>query len=295
MIMRKFRYLLALLALVSSSAAFAQWNPDLPPTRDNINQVDKGDDIQGRLRATIEIPVFKNFSVEVSEQVRLKDTFGQVDKFVTSVGVGYKPWKFLKFGADYSFVNERTSDTEEIEDDLGNILTKEIKGWHNQHRFNVDVTGSVRFGDVKISLRERVRFNFRTDDVIKHEHADPFISLRSRLKFAYDLRNSRWEPYVFGEVYNTLNALRPVENYKNPNNVSWKDSGSKYDNYINRIRVAAGTEFKINNYTRSDFYYMCHFNTSYEARYKNNKGDLKDWRKEKGIAHVIGIDYKFKL
>ncbi len=293
--MRKFRYLLALVALVTSTAAFAQWDSNQLPTRENARYVDKGDDVQGRFRAAIEIPIFKNFSAEVSEQVRLKDTFGQVDKFVTSVGVGYKPWSFLKFGVDYSFVNERKIDVEEVEDDLGNIFEKETKGWLNQHRFNVDVTGSVRVGDVKISLRERVRFNFRTDDVIKYEHADPFISLRSRLKFAYDIRNSRWEPYVYGELYNTLNALRPVQNYKNVGNASWKDSGSKYDNYINRIRVAAGTEFKINNYNRIDFYYMCHFNTSYEARYKNNKGDLKDWRKEQGIAHVIGIDYKFKL
>lgn len=295
--MKKLRYLFALAALLSCSVAVAQWNPDLPPTRDNINKIDKGDDVQARLRAAIEIPLIdKKLSLEVSEQVRLKDTFGQVDKFVTSVGLGYKPWKFLKFGVDYSFVNERQIDSETLVDDMDNEYVKETKSWLNQHRMNVDVTGSVRFGQVKLSLRERVRFNFRTDDVIKYEHADPFISLRSRLKVAYDLRNSRWEPYVFGELYNTLNALKPVQNYKNPNSgAAWKDSGSKYDNYINRIRVAVGTEFKINDYNRMDFYYMCHFNTSYEARYKNNKGDLKDWRQEKGIAHVIGIDYKFKL
>ena len=287
---------MALAALLSCGVAFAQWNPDLAPTRDNINKVDKGDDVQARLRAAIEIPLFKNFTAEVGEQVRFKDDLGQVDKFVTSVGIGYKPWKFLKFGADYSFVNEQKIDTEIMTDDAGDQYMKDIKSWLNFHRVNVDVTGSLRLGQVKLSLRERVRFNFRTDDVIKYEHADPFISLRSRLKLAYDLRNSRWEPYVFGEVYNTLNALRPVQNYKNPNSgATWKDSGSKYDNYINRIRVAAGTEFKINNHNRLDFYYMCHFNTSYEARYKTNKGDLKDWRQEKGVAHVIGIDYKFKL
>ena len=294
--MRKLRYLFTLTALLACSVAFAQWNPDLAPTRDNINKVDKGDDLQARVRASIEIPIFKTLSVEVGEQVRFKDTFGQVDKFVTSVGLGYKPWRFLKFGVDYSFVNEQKFDTEILTDDSGAEYAKDVKSWLNFHRVNVDVTGSVRFGQVKLSLRERVRFNFRTDDPIKYEHADPFITLRSRLKVAYDLRNSRWEPYVFGELYNTLNALRPVRNYLNPNSgATWKDSGSKYDNYINRIRLAAGTEFKINNYNRLDFYYMCHFNTSYEARYKNNKGDLKDWRQEKGIAHVIGIDYKFKL
>ena len=104
---------------------------------------------------------------------------------------------------------------------------------------------------------------------------------------AYDIFQSRWEPYAFVELYTTLNAPAPVPNYK--------EYPLKRDNYINRIRLAAGTEFKINNHNRLDFYYMCHFNTSYEARYKNNKGDLKDWRQEKGVAHVIGIDYKFKL
>ena len=186
----------------------------------------------------------------------------------------------------YGFVNERTSKTD---NDTG---FKTID-WQIRHRLNFDVTGSVRLGAVKLSLRERVRVQFRADSVNKYEHPNPEITLRSRLKGAVDLRNGRWEPYAFAEVYTTLNAPAAVVNYLN--------SPLKYSNYINRVRLGLGTEMKLSNSSKLDFYYMVHFNRSYEARYKGiskdptNDGDLKSWKLEKKCAHVIGIDYKFKL
>ena len=138
-----------------------------------------------------------------------------------------------------------------------------------------------------------MRVQFRGDSVNKYEHPNPEITLRSRLKGAVDLRNGRWEPYAFAEVYTTLNAPAAVVNYLN--------SPLKYSNYINRVRLGLGTEMKLSNSSKLDFYYMVHFNRSYEARYKGiskdptNDGDLKSWKLEKKCAHVIGIDYKFKL
>ena len=255
--------------------------------QDQVSLVETSEsDVQLRLGAGLEVPIGRKWEFAWSEQARLHNNLANFDKIISSVGFGYKPWKFLKLEAQYGFVNERTSKTD---NDTG---FKTID-WQIRHRLNFDVTGSVRLGAVKLSLRERVRVQFRGDSVNKYEHPNPEITLRSRLKGAVDLRNGRWEPYAFAEVYTTLNAPAAVVNYLN--------SPLKYSNYINRVRLGLGTEMKLSNSSKLDFYYMVHFNRSYEARYKGiskdptNDGDLKSWKLEKKCAHVIGIDYKFKL
>ena len=255
--------------------------------QDAISLVESSEsDVQLRVGAGLEVPIGRKWEFAWSEQMRLHNNLANFDKVVSSVGFGYKPWKVLKFEAQYGFVNERTSKTD---NDTG---FKTID-WQIRHRLNADITGSVRLGNVKLSLRERVRVQFRGDSVNKYEHVNPEITLRSRLKGALKLRNDRWEPYAFAEVYTTLNAVGAVGNYlRDP---------IHYSNYINRVRVGLGTEMKLSNSSKLDFYYMVHFNRSYEARYKGiskdptNDGDLKSWRLEKKCAHVIGIDYKFKL
>ena len=255
--------------------------------QDQVSLVETSEsDVQLRLGAGLEVPIGRKWEFTWNEQARLHNNLANFDKIISSVGFGYKPWKFLKLEAQYGFVNERTSKTD---NDTG---FKTID-WQIRHRLNFDVPGSVRLGAVKLSLRERVRVQFRADSVNKYEHPNPEITLRSRLKGAVDLRNGRWEPYAFAEVYTTLNAPAAVVNYLN--------SPLKYSNYINRVRVGLGTEMKLSNSSKLDFYYMVHFNRSYEARYKGiskdptNDGDLKSWKLEKKCAHVIGIDYKFKL
>ena len=255
--------------------------------QDQVSLVETSEsDVQLRLGAGLEVPIGRKWEFTWNEQARLHNNLANFDKIISSVGFGYKPWKFLKLEAQYGFVNERTSKTD---NDTG-IKTID---WQIRHRLNFDVTGSVRLGAVKLSLRERVRVQFRGDSVNKYEHPNPEITLRSRLKGAVDLRNGRWEPYAFAEVYTTLNAPAAVVNYLN--------SPLKYSNYINRVRLGLGTEMKLSNSSKLDFYYMVHFNRSYEARYKGiskdptNDGDLKSWKLEKKCAHVIGIDYKFKL
>ncbi|MBE6200064.1 MAG: DUF2490 domain-containing protein [Rikenellaceae bacterium] len=243
-------------------------------------EVKLDDDIQARFRAILDVPLAKNLSLEWSEQVRMHNNVSDVDKILSSLGLNYKVLPWLKVGASYSFVNVRDAE-------LNAATGAEEVEWKNRHLVNVDVTGSYKVGRVKLSLRERVRFNFRTDSVNKYEHPDPFISLRSRLKAAYDIRQCRWEPYAYVELYTTLNARNAVPNYKNYN--------VAYKQYINRIRFSVGTEFKINNYHRLDIYYRFHLNQGYDARYKANKGDLKSWTHEKQNCHVFGLDYKFKL
>lgn len=258
--MKKFLIVLASAATALSAAA-----QTLPLTESSTS------DVQGRFRAGLTVPIGKSVNVQWSEQLRLGDNFGSVEKVVSSLGVDYKPLSFLKLGAEYCFVNEHDA----------------VEGWDIRHRLNLDVAGSYRAGRVKLSLRERVRLRFRSDSVNRFEKPDPFVTLRSRVKAAYDIRHSRWEPYAYAELYVTLNAPAPVGNFKT--------DAFSHDNYINRVRLAVGTEYKIDKRNRLDFYYMVHFNREFRARYKAGSGDMKEWSLAKQCNHVFGIDYNFKL
>ncbi len=258
--MKKFLIVLASAAMTLSAAA-----QTLPLTESSTS------DVQGRFRAGLTVPIGKSVNVQWSEQLRLGDNFGSVEKVVSSLGVDYKPLPFLKLWAEYCFVNEHDA----------------VEGWDIRHRLNLDVAGSYRAGRVKLSLRERVRLRFRSDSVNRFEKPDPFVTLRSRVKAAYDIRHSRWEPYAYAELYVTLNAPAPVGNFKT--------DAFSHDNYINRVRLAVGTEYKIDKRNRLDFYYMVHFNREFRARYKAGSGDMKEWSLAKQCNHVFGIDYNFKL
>lgn len=292
---KSLRLLMLVVSLMGCATLYAQNEIPIPTEPATVQ---KDDDVQARFRAILDIPLANNLSLEWSEQVRMHNNVSDIDKVVSSVGVNYKALPWLKIGASYGFINVRD---EEFDKKTNTNLVK----WENRHMVNVDVTGSYKVGRVKLSLRERVRFNFRTDSINPYEHANPAISLRSRLKAAYDIRQCRWEPYAYVELYTTLNAPDAVPNYT--------EYTQAFKQYISRVRFSVGTEFKINNYHRLDIYYRFHMNQGYDIRYKKS-GDLKTnhtynpkgevilkapedmgWRHEKQNCHVFGIDYKFKL
>ena len=118
-------------ALLGCTALFAQQNT-LPVA---LQEQQLDDDIQVRARAILEIPLAKSLSLEWSEQVRMHNNVSDVDKILSTVGVGYKALPWLKLGASYSFVNVRDAEM--------NTVTKvEEVEWKMRHLVNVDVTGS---------------------------------------------------------------------------------------------------------------------------------------------------------
>ena len=227
-------------------------------------------DLQGRFRLALEIPIAEKLKLTWSEQMRTKESFSQLDKMLSAFTLDYSPWRHLGFEGEYVFVNERKGD----------------ELWKVKHRFNLAVIGKLSVGRFDLSLRERVRFVVRSYDTDEFVTPNPFTTLRTRLKVDY--RNeSRWKPYVYAELYHTLNAPAAVDNRLS--------DALEYDNYINRLRLCVGSTMKINSHNSVDFYYMVHFNRSQSAAYNDLSGDLTSRTLKKVCAHVIGIDYKFKL
>ena len=257
--MRKFWVLMAAVAI--SVGAFAQQNIPLVESEDS--------DLQGRFKVAMDIPISEKVKLTWGEQLRVKDSFGSMDKILSSLTVGYTPWNFLQLGTEYAFVNEKKGDD-----------------WRTKHRWNIDITEKATVGRFEFSLRERVRMEFRGYEANKYESPNPFTSLRTRLKVAYK-NQSRWKPYTYVEVYATLNSPAKVYNYLT--------DPMERDNYCNRVRLVFGSEMKINEKNKMDFHYMINFNRSYKTSYDASLGNLQSWALEKVAAHVICVDYKFSL
>lgn len=237
------------------------------PTKSTTN------DFRGRVEGVFEWEPVKNMTVEAGVQLRLNNDLGSVDRFQTAVGIGYEVNKYFDFGAEYNLINN---------------YDHEVRNWEKpRHRLNVNLRGTVKAGRVELSLRERLQTTFRTDSVNRYEKMNPEIVLRSRIMAEYNIRHSRWSPYLLFELNNTLNAPKVVENYK--------EAALRTDNYITRYRAGVGAKFRISRHHRLDFYYYFDYDRGYDIDYKGNKGDLKGYVQENEFRHTFGISYKFKL
>ncbi|MBO7265615.1 MAG: DUF2490 domain-containing protein [Alistipes sp.] len=233
--------------------------------------VANSNDLRGRVEGAFEWEFAKDLSLEASVQMRLKSDFSTVDRIQSGVGLTYEPTKYFNFGADYFLINGH-----------------DPEGWDKpRHRVNVNAEGSVKAGRFEFSLRERVQTTFRTDSVNRYEKMNPEIMLRSKLTVEYNIRHSRWTPYLMFELNNTLNAPKVVGNYKS--------DPLAIDNYVSRYRAGVGAKFKVTKKHRLDFYYYFDYNRSYDIGYKGNKGALKEYVQENECRHIFGISYKFKL
>ena len=236
-----------------------------------IPGVTNDSDVRGRLGGAFVWEVAKDLSLEASLEMRLKNDFSTVDRIQTGIGLEYEACKYFNIGADYQLIN-----------------THEPGTWERpRHRANLNLEGNVKVGRFEFSLRERLQTTFRTDSVNRYEKMNPELILRSRLTAEYNIRHSKWTPYLLFELNNTLNSPAVVLNYK-------RDPYS-IDNYITRYRAGVGAKFRVSRNHRLDFYYYFDYDRSYNIDYKGNKGDLKSVVQENEMRHIFGISYKFKL
>ena len=155
------KFLLLITTTLLALGAMAQ--PSIPSLAESSDS-----DLQARFKASMEIPLSDKWSLTWGEQLRLKNTLGDIDKVLSSLTLDYEPWRFLEVGTEYAFVNER----------------KGADDWRIKHRINFNVTGKLKLGRFDLSLRERIRFVVRSYDTNEFETPDPFTTLRTRLKAA---------------------------------------------------------------------------------------------------------------
>ena len=252
----------------------------------------------------------KQLELSLEGEYRTQDMSSQSERISTGIGLSYKNKKvpFLKTDVGYSVmsmyglgettIKYRTDDEDDDEGDEGNNLVPKHKNvdspyWYTRHRATVSLTGSVKWGRFKFSLRERYQFTHRMRSYCDRErwYYNPFHELfpdeipeyfvdddpesedysymtdtksakndhklRSRFAVSYDIKNCPLSPFAEVEVYNQL------------------DNSFAYD----KIRYTIGAEYKINKEHKLTLYYRCQ--------------DYADM--DEVINHVLGVGYAFEF
>ena len=125
-------------------------------------------------------------------------------------------------------------------DDIGSYTAPSYFGF--RHRFNLKLTGSYQISNVSLSLREMWQYTYRGEKNIPCHYDDSGDPrqftvhgtgksvLRSMLTVTYKIPNSRFSPFLSGEIFN-----------------SWKYTEGRYK---------AGTGLKIDAHNSVQLYYM---------------------------------------
>lgn len=128
--------------------------------------------------------------------------FKRMDTFFSRTSVGYKVLPWLKVGVNY--IPSCNADNE----------------W--KHYGEVDLVGTLKSGNFKVSIRERYRHGFT---------GKATNELRSRLKVAYSIPNSNFGVYLAPEVF------------------TWEDKWKKTRHYV-------ACTYDITDHIQAEGYYM---------------------------------------
>lgn len=265
--MKRIHILIAALMLVPSVSRAQQ------------ETVDVGNDIRGRFSVEIDRKLAKGLHVFAEGEVRAYDNFGTFKRYSGSLGMSYKINSYLKTGVSYTFFNQVNGTGE----------------WVPRHRMNMDLTGSLKTGFWRFSLRERVQVTNKTGSLNPYQTVRNQVALRSRLKASYR-GFSAIEPYAFVEVRNVLNDPRCSATYSLSTETYSDYQFLGYDDvYLNRVRSALGLEWSLSLQHTLDFFLFGDWCKEKEVDTNKEGTKLKSLTWEKGFNTTIGVTYKFSF
>lgn len=281
---RKILPALALLALLCSPFAALRAQTD----------VDLDSEFGGRLSLAVDKKLARGLHLRLEEEIRMDNNFGSFDRFHTTLGLNYKVNDYLKVGLGYAMINPYST---------ANSAFKS-----SRHRVMVDATGSIRFGDWRLSLKERFQATYRTGDMNLYQNPRTAMTLKSRLKLQYKGMR-RMEPYAYVEVRNTLNA--PVVNatYNSATDTwgyysdgTFTQKGAEgwflegFDGvYINRLRGGLGVDYRLSRSSSLDICLMADrvMDKVVDANAEGTK--LKSYTRETGFVGWLTVGYCYSF
>lgn len=250
-------------------------------------------DLRARTGFGVSVNLARRLSMEWEEELRMKSNIGELDRIYSTVALAWKVNDHLKIAPEYSLVNLRDTHNSGESD--------QYTDWDMRHRVALNVTGSVKAGQWKFSLRERPQLMIRTDSLNSMEKVANQFALRSRVMAEYSLRRYPLKPYVFVEVTNTLNTPDRYEGVATVGGVDLENQSYKLNNYISKIRYSAGVKYRFNSHSSIDFYYRLDTGKSYDIHIDVTKKDgslkknpvLERVTKEPYNHHIIGLFYNY--
>lgn len=273
--------ILVIFAIVLSAFGF----PSLKAQTD----VDLDPEFGGRLSVSIDKKLARGLHISLEEEIRMDNNFGSFDRFHTTLGLSYKVNDYLKLGVGYAMINPYSSSDGAFKS--------------SRHRLMLDATGGLRFGDWRLSLRERFQATYRSGDMNEYQNPRTALTLKSRLKLSYKgLR--RLEPYAYVELRNTLNAPVISASYDGTNYLTsalsqYGEAGWFIDSwtgmYVNRVRGSVGFDYRLSKASRIDISLMADriVDKVVDANAEGTK--LKSYTRETGFVGWINIGYSYSF
>lgn len=239
----------------------------------------QSDDFGTILSVEADKKITKPLHVGIEAEMRTRDDVKTIDRWSGGVSVSYKLFSWLKASAGYTLLYdnfERISyydeDDGKVKKGIVNVGDPKKRGeyWGPRHRLNVSLTGSHKFGNLELSLRERWQYTYRPSHTVdeRYSYYDEDWDgeehtykgkgknlLRSRLMAEYKLTSVPLTPFASVETYH-----------------AWD---------LEKIRYMVGGDWRINKKNVITLFY----------RYQkvNDDSDLEPNR------HSIGLTYKVKF
>lgn len=251
--------------------------------------VDLDSEFGGRLSVSVDKKLARGLHVSLEEEIRMNNNFSSFDRFHTTLGLSYKVNDYLKLGVGYAMINPYSSSNSAFKS--------------SRHRLMLDATGSLRFGDWRLSLRERFQATYRSGDMNEYQNPRTALTLKSRLKLSYKgLR--RIEPYAYVELRNTLNAPVISASYDGTNYLTsalsqYGEAGWFIDSwsgvYVNRVRGSVGFDYRLSKASSIDVSLMADhiMDKVVDANAEGTK--LKSYTRETGFVGWINIGYSYSF
>ena len=248
-------------------------------------------EVGGRLSFELDKKIVKGLHISLGEELRFDNNFTAFNRFHTTLNLSYKVNDYFRIGTGYSLINPFDSDS------------SRFKG--SRHRFFLDLIGSVRFGDWRLSVKERVQLTHRAGSFNPFQNTTNLVELKSRLTVKYK-GFRKVEPYAYFEIRNTFNAPVVSAFYDSGLGAYFTAAGnskgeagwflSGYDgSYVNRLRGSVGIDWNINKRNTLTFYFMGDYyrDKTIDANAKGTK--LKSFAFEKGFMGWLGADYSYSF
>ena len=170
----------------------------------------------------VEKKLKNNFSVFITEEFRLKENFSQINLFYTNVGVGYRPYNFLKVEFIY-----RSTEKKLITD-----------FYSIRHRLMLDITLKKKYGDFSLSYRHRLQAEVRNVNSSDNGRIPERYS-RNKFEVKYDM-HKKYTPYASCELRYQIDDVRNIES----------------DDTWHRARYVLGMEYELDKKNIFGIYYL---------------------------------------
>ncbi len=265
--MKKKLTIISILCLAFSSLAGAQGTTnDLDP------------EFGGRLSVGMDKKIVKGFHWTLDGEIRSQDNFSDLGRYQFGTGLTYKISDFFKVGAGYIYIsNKNTADV-----------------WKPRHRVYGDATFSLRTGNWRFALKERLQLTHR-DVGNPFQKVPNLVALKSRIKVSYKA-NPTITSYAYLELRNVFNDPACSATWNSGSQTYSDYSFTGYtDTHFDRLRGSVGAEWKLNKQNAFEFYLLGDLNKEKNIDTNAEGTKLKSLTYDRQFFGGIGIGYVFSF